>query len=216
MPATPVHLWEESQLEFVWHVPTSAMKAMTFLSCIPRGIFDVIVEMTSLGKWNASYLHATNNKSKSMQRRKVENDEKVKNENPKSPFDEKVQVNRTSACKRKHQDETEGFTEEGSCSGCRLREMKASVRSRTLQGAVFWPSAWRTKLCTCTDCKILYADAGVSFLMDEIDTVLAYEIKGKSTEQVEQAGGGDGHDPLISALNTLNRVQHLEIIHKYK
>ncbi|XP_051954221.1 putative E3 ubiquitin-protein ligase UBR7 isoform X1 [Xyrauchen texanus] len=159
---------------------------------------------------------ATNNKSKSMQRRKVENDEKVKNENPKSPFDEKVQVNRTSACKRKHQDETEGFTEEGSCSGCRLREMKASVRSRTLQGAVFWPSAWRTKLCTCTDCKILYADAGVSFLMDEIDTVLAYEIKGKSTEQVEQAGGGDGHDPLISALNTLNRVQHLEIIHKYK
>uniref|UniRef100_A0A673K9U9 Putative E3 ubiquitin-protein ligase UBR7 n=1 Tax=Sinocyclocheilus rhinocerous TaxID=307959 RepID=A0A673K9U9_9TELE len=116
---------------------------------------------------------------------------------------------------RKHQEETEGSSEEGSCSGCRLREMKASGRSQTLQGAVFWPSAWRTKLCTCADCKILYADAGVSFLMDEMDTVLAYENKGKSTEQAEQAGGAEGRDPLMSALNNLNRVQQLEIIHEY-
>ncbi|XP_059353944.1 putative E3 ubiquitin-protein ligase UBR7 [Carassius carassius] len=148
----------------------------------------------------------------------VENDEeekKIKNENTKSPVDEKVQVNGTSFCKRKHQEETEGSSEEGSCSGCRLREMKASGRSRTLQGAVFWPSAWRTKLCTCTDCKNLYADAGVPFLMDEMDTVLAYENKGKSTEQAEQAGGAEGRDPLMSALNNLNRVQQLEIIHEY-
>uniref|UniRef100_A0A9J7XQ33 Putative E3 ubiquitin-protein ligase UBR7 n=1 Tax=Cyprinus carpio carpio TaxID=630221 RepID=A0A9J7XQ33_CYPCA len=126
-----------------------------------------------------------------------------------------VQVNGTSACKRKHQEETEGSSEEGSCSGCRLREMKSSGKSRTLQGAVFWPSAWRTKLCTCTDCKVLYADAGVSFLTDEMDTVLAYENKGKSTEQAEQAGGAEGRDPLMSALNNLNRVQQLEIIHEY-
>uniref|UniRef100_A0A8C2JYD6 Putative E3 ubiquitin-protein ligase UBR7 n=1 Tax=Cyprinus carpio TaxID=7962 RepID=A0A8C2JYD6_CYPCA len=148
----------------------------------------------------------------------VENDEeekKIKNENPKSPVEEKVQVNGTSACKRKHQEETEGSSEEGSCSGCRLREMKSSGKSRTLQGAVFWPSAWRTKLCTCTDCKVLYADVGVSFLTDEMDTVLAYENKGKSTEQAEQAGGAEGRDPLMSALNNLNRVQQLEIIHEY-
>uniref|UniRef100_A0A8C1SW07 Putative E3 ubiquitin-protein ligase UBR7 n=1 Tax=Cyprinus carpio TaxID=7962 RepID=A0A8C1SW07_CYPCA len=116
---------------------------------------------------------------------------------------------------RKHPEETEGSSEEGSCSGCRLREMKSSGKSRTLQGAVFWPSAWRTKLCTCTDCKVLYADAGVSFLTDEMDTVLAYENKGKSTEQAEQAGGAEGRDPLMSALNNLNRVQQLEIIHEY-
>lgn len=57
--------------------------------------------------------------------------------------------------------------------------------------------------------QILYADAGVSFLTDEADTVLAYENKGKSTEQAEQGG----RDPLMSALNNLNRVQQLEIIH---
>lgn len=61
--------------------------------------------------------------------------------------------------------------------------------------------------------QILYADTGVSFLTDETDTVLAYENKGKSTEQAEQAGGAEGRDPLMSALDNLNRVQQLEIIH---
>lgn len=52
------------------------------------------------------------------------------------------------------------------------------------------------------------AGAGLSFLLDEADTVLAYENKGKSNEQRQQ-----GHDPLMSALDNLNRVQQLEIIH---
>lgn len=59
----------------------------------------------------------------------------------------------------------------------------------------------------------LFAEAGVSFLLDETDTVLAYENKGKTTEQV---GGAEGRDPLMSALNNLNRVQQLEIIHGEK
>lgn len=52
------------------------------------------------------------------------------------------------------------------------------------------------------------SEAGVSFLLDESDTVLAYENKGKNNEQRTQ-----GHDPLMSALDNLNRVQQLEIIH---
>lgn len=66
-----------------------------------------------------------------------------------------MQVNGTSSCKRKHQDDIEGSSEDVSCSGCKLKEMKASGRSRTQQGAVFWPAAWRTKLCLCADCKVL-------------------------------------------------------------
>lgn len=146
---------------------------------------------------------------------KEEEEKMVKNENTKSAVDEKVQMNGTSGCKRKLQDESEGSSGHGLCSGCRLREMKASGISRKQQGAVFWPSAWRTKLCSCPDCKVLYADAGLCFLTDEADTVLAYENKGKSTEQAEQAGGAGGRDPLMSALNNLNRVQQLEIIHEY-
>lgn len=55
------------------------------------------------------------------------------------------------------------------------------------------------------------SSCGLSFLSDESDTVLAYETKGKSSEEGGQ--GGRGHDPLMSALDNLNRVQQLEIIH---
>jgi E3 ubiquitin-protein ligase UBR7 len=48
----------------------------------------------------------------------------------------------------------------------------------------------------------------VSFLLDECDTVLAYETKGQRSEEAQR-----GHDPLMSALDNLNRVQQLEIIH---
>lgn len=51
---------------------------------------------------------------------------------------------------------------------------------------------------------------GVPFLLDESDTVLAYENKGKTTDQ---EGMSEGRDPLMSALNTLDRVQQLEIIY---
>ena len=53
-----------------------------------------------------------------------------------------------------------------------------------------------------------WSDAGLSFLLDESDTVLAYENKGKNSEETQP-----GPDPLMSALDNLNRVQQLEIIH---
>lgn len=53
--------------------------------------------------------------------------------------------------------------------------------------------------------------AGLSFLSDESDTVLAYENKGKNNEETRR-----GQDPLMSALDNLNRVQQLEIIHGTK
>lgn len=64
---------------------------------------------------------------------------------------------------------------------------------------------------TCGVTRLLQeqlTEAGLSFLLDESDTVLAYENKGKNSEQRQQ-----GHDPLMSALDNLNRVQQLEIIH---
>lgn len=57
-------------------------------------------------------------------------------------------------------------------------------------------------------CQERLTAAGLSFLSDESDTVLAYENKGKNNEETRR-----GHDPLMSALDNLNRVQQLEIIH---
>ncbi|MEQ2189804.1 hypothetical protein GOODEAATRI_029131 [Goodea atripinnis] len=91
---------------------------------------------------------------------------------------------------------------------CRLKELQEAGQKRDQSGAVFWPPAWRSKLCSCSSCQVRLSDAGLSFLLDESDTVLAYENKGKNNEQRQQ-----GHDPLMSALDNLNRVQQLEIIH---
>ncbi|XP_060908841.1 putative E3 ubiquitin-protein ligase UBR7 isoform X1 [Labrus mixtus] len=93
---------------------------------------------------------------------------------------------------------------------CKLKELQAIDQKRVQSGAVFWPSGWRSKLCSCNTCKERMAAAGVSFLSDESDTVLAYENKGKNSEQTAR-----GNDPLMSALDNLNRVQQLEIIHGY-
>ncbi|XP_074541338.1 putative E3 ubiquitin-protein ligase UBR7 [Halichoeres trimaculatus] len=93
---------------------------------------------------------------------------------------------------------------------CRLKELEASDQKRVPSGAVFWPSGWRSKLCPCDSCKERLSEGGVSFLTDESDTVLAYENKGKTNEQTTR-----GSDPLMSALDNLNRVQQLEIIHGY-
>ncbi|XP_041831503.1 putative E3 ubiquitin-protein ligase UBR7 isoform X2 [Melanotaenia boesemani] len=95
-------------------------------------------------------------------------------------------------------------------SSCRLKELQAIGQKRVQSGAVFWPSEWRSKLCSCNACQETMSKTGLSFLLDESDTVLAYEHKGKNSDQRQQ-----GHDPLMSALDNLNRVQQLEIIHGY-
>lgn len=93
---------------------------------------------------------------------------------------------------------------------CRLKQLQLIGRSRSQSGATFWPSGWRSRLCTCSDCHTLLSETGALFLLDETDTVLAYEMKGKTLERTNQ-----NTDPLMSALDRLNRVQQLELIHEY-
>lgn len=55
----------------------------------------------------------------------------------------------------------------------------------------------------------MYGELDVLFLTDEYDTVLAYENKGK----VDQAA--DRRDPLMDTLNSMDRVQQVELICEY-
>ncbi|XP_027028648.1 putative E3 ubiquitin-protein ligase UBR7 [Tachysurus fulvidraco] len=89
---------------------------------------------------------------------------------------------------------------------CKLKELKAKSLVRPRVGAVFWPYDWRIKLCTCTNCKRSYVEAGVQFLMDESDTVLAYENQGEALLE---------EDLLRSCLRSLDHVQQLEVIYQY-
>ncbi len=92
---------------------------------------------------------------------------------------------------------------------CKLNELKR--REIVKKGhATFWPSGWRSKLCTCQECKKLYEREQISFLLDELDTMLAYEERGK----VKHAGSSQ-YQRGMEALTTLNRVQQVEVLHEY-
>ncbi|MBN3305077.1 UBR7 ligase, partial [Amia calva] len=124
--------------------------------------------------------------------------------------EEKAVANGETGCKRKY-DEMEAAAEcKTETAGCKLQELKAKGFVKK-EGAIFWPYVWRSKLCTCTDCKKAYVKAEVPFLLDESDTVLAYEHKGKT----EQESAAEGRDPLMTALSSMDRVQQLELIYEY-
>ncbi|OCT68260.1 ubiquitin protein ligase E3 component n-recognin 7 L homeolog isoform X1 [Xenopus laevis] len=93
-------------------------------------------------------------------------------------------------------------------SVCKLKEMKMHPISKA-NTATYWPSNWRSKLCTCDDCKEMYTKLEVLFLLDENDTVQAYENKGKTQQATER------RDPLMTALSSMNRVQQVELICEY-
>ncbi|XP_075470593.1 putative E3 ubiquitin-protein ligase UBR7 isoform X2 [Ascaphus truei] len=99
-------------------------------------------------------------------------------------------------------------TEANPGTACKLQENKRHEGHRT-DTATFWPSNWRSKLCNCGDCMKMYADLEVVFLVDERDTVQAYENKGKNDEDRERK------DPLMAALSSMNRVQQVELISEY-
>ncbi|PSN37508.1 putative E3 ubiquitin-protein ligase UBR7, partial [Blattella germanica] len=60
---------------------------------------------------------------------------------------------------------------------CVLKEIKPEKKEH---GAVFFFEGWRKKLCRCDSCQNMYESHEVSFLMDELDTVQAYEEQGKA------------------------------------
>nr|XP_033807705.1 putative E3 ubiquitin-protein ligase UBR7 [Geotrypetes seraphini] len=97
---------------------------------------------------------------------------------------------------------------EGSRSACKLQKLTTDQDMRK-DTAIFWPSSWRSQLCTCQACQDMYSELEVLFLLDESDTVLAYENKGKSQQE------GERRDPLMTALSSMDRIQQLELICEY-
>uniref|UniRef100_UPI0037E7B9DF putative E3 ubiquitin-protein ligase UBR7 n=1 Tax=Semicossyphus pulcher TaxID=241346 RepID=UPI0037E7B9DF len=117
-------------------------------------------------------------------------------------------ADRSSSCKRTHEEMRGSPTEVTTTTGaCRLKELQVQGLERARQGAVFWPYSWRSKLCTCTSCKRAYVAAEVQFLMDQSDTILAYENKG-----LDQPFG---QHPLMALTNSMNRAQQLEVIYGF-
>ncbi|XP_076098227.1 putative E3 ubiquitin-protein ligase UBR7 [Mytilus galloprovincialis] len=92
---------------------------------------------------------------------------------------------------------------------CHLKELQKRKISHK-DTAAFFADGWRSKLCTCTDCKNVYCDQGIEFLSDESDTVHAYEVRGK-----EKSTPTSQYDKGLQALSNMNRLQQVEVLHGY-
>ncbi|XP_070776926.1 putative E3 ubiquitin-protein ligase UBR7 [Enoplosus armatus] len=124
------------------------------------------------------------------------------------PTKQEEVAKRSSPCKRTHK-EMIGSPAKATTKTvrCRLKELQVQGLERLRQGAVFWPYSWRSELCTCTSCKKAYVAAEVQFLMDQSDTILAYENKGLDEPF--------GQHPLMALTNSMDRVQQLEVIYGF-
>ncbi|XP_037603024.1 putative E3 ubiquitin-protein ligase UBR7 [Sebastes umbrosus] len=117
-------------------------------------------------------------------------------------------ASRSSRCKRTHEMMTGNPAKATTKTAvCRLKELQAKGPERPRQGAVFWPYSWRSELCTCMSCKRVYVAAEVQFLMDQSDTILAYENKGLDEPF--------GQHPLMALTSSMDRVQQLEVIYGF-
>jgi E3 ubiquitin-protein ligase UBR7 len=75
--------------------------------------------------------------------------------------------------------------------------------------SIFCKDGWRKFLCQCENCKKNYENLKVEFLIDEEDTVIHYEEKGKGNERPSS------YDASMEALNSLPRVNQINAITGY-
>lgn len=101
--------------------------------------------------------------------------------------------------------------EEAASSSSNICEMPTIVLSK-FTGATFWPIEWRTKLCKCTKCLDMYKKNNVEFLLDEEDTVHAYQEKGKAKAENRTTSM---QDETMRAISGLDHVAQIETVMAY-
>ncbi|KAI0209019.1 putative E3 ubiquitin-protein ligase UBR7 [Lamellibrachia satsuma] len=91
---------------------------------------------------------------------------------------------------------------------CRLKELTEGGVG-THEKTMFWPEHWRTKLCACSKCQEMYNKSQVTFLLDEDDSIRAYEDRGKARTSGTQYESG------MRVLSNMDRVQQVEVLTEY-
>lgn len=92
-----------------------------------------------------------------------------------------------------------------SATGC----IRSTSQTEYKKGATFWPTNWRSKLCKCPDCLKLYAESGISYLLDSDDSVESYEKRGLQKKRETDYERG------MRALSSMDRVKQVDAITGY-
>lgn len=90
---------------------------------------------------------------------------------------------------------------------CLLEALQKRVVEQP-EHSTFWSEGWRSKLCRCCNCKEMYEDRNLGFLIDEDDTMQAYEARG--LEAQEKAKADEEAD--TAAFASMGRVQQIEVV----
>lgn len=101
---------------------------------------------------------------------------------------------------------------------------KPNITLQKLTGASYWSYEWRTNLCRCIECVRMYKNGNVEFLIDDEDTVNAYQEKGKakqaaaeSNDAIATASTSASTEPsaIDSVVEDMDHVQKVEAILAY-
>lgn len=102
--------------------------------------------------------------------------------------------------------------DEGASSSSDICRMPTTMLNK-FTGASFWLIEWRTKLCRCSKCMEMYKKNNVEFLLDEEDTVHAYQEKGKAKAENRSTSNQD--ETLHQALSGMDHVAQIEAVMAY-
>lgn len=101
---------------------------------------------------------------------------------------------------------------------CKLEKLKASTNDtqepagQKANDPIFWFNcSWRSTLCKCPDCMLMYKARECEFLLDETDTVQYYEAQGRAIAKDKATPYERG----MTALNQMNRAAVVEALHGY-
>ncbi|XP_031634882.1 putative E3 ubiquitin-protein ligase UBR7 [Contarinia nasturtii] len=92
---------------------------------------------------------------------------------------------------------------------------KPTVALSKFAGASFWPIEWRTKICKCSQCLQMYKKNDVEFLLDDEDTVHAYQEKGKAKAENRNTSIQDIQEETMRAISGLDHVAQIETVMAY-
>ncbi|OWF55413.1 putative E3 ubiquitin-protein ligase UBR7 [Mizuhopecten yessoensis] len=110
------------------------------------------------------------------------------------------------AAKKPKVEKSEDSTQQEAANSCLLKQLlNRDVLDRDC--ATFWKAGWRSKLCVCPNCMEMYKDRGITFVVDESDTVMAYEKRGQDKQTPSSQ-----YDKGLQALSSMDRVQQVEVI----
>ena len=99
-------------------------------------------------------------------------------------------------------------------ASCDLMRRRQS-RNYTGAGATFWPQGWRSSLCKCDSCLLLYSDKKCSFLIDDEDTVHFYEEEGRRRTRSASSCSTSSMDKGMEAFGQMPQMQRIEMLHGY-